>query len=92
MKNLPQLLSRTLAQSDAQPKAPLFVRPLEVGWTYWYLLLLPLCLAVSIVYKSVKCRTMRQVPREALVIFVWIIVCMGFAAGVLAGVVRMLER
>lgn len=94
MKLLTQLLPRILGQADASTpeKAPLFVRPLEVGWKYWYLLLLPLCLAVSVVYKSIKCRTMRQVPREALVIFVWILVGMGFAAGVLAGVVRVLEK
>jgi hypothetical protein len=31
---------------------------------------------------------MRQVPREALVIFVWILVGMAAAAGALAGVVH----
>jgi hypothetical protein len=45
---------------------------------YWVVLMLPLCLAVSVVYKSMKCRYMSQVPWEASVIFVWIIG--GFAA------------
>jgi hypothetical protein len=56
-------------------------------WEMWYLLLVPLCAGVSIVYKSVKCRRMQQVPREALVIFAWIIFAMLAAAAVLAAVV-----
>ena len=49
-----------------------FLDPLPV-WSdkVWPWLLLPLCLAVSVVYKSIKCRSMRQVPREALVITGW---------------------
>ena len=65
-----------------------FVTPLPV-WNYWPLLLLPLTAGVAIVYKSVKCQSMTQVPREALVIFVWILVGMAAAAGALAGVVHL---
>jgi hypothetical protein len=49
-----------------------FLDPLPI-WNYWIILMLPLCLAVSVVYKSMKCRHMSQVPWEASVIFVWII-------------------
>lgn len=49
-----------------------FLQPLPV-WNVWYLLLIPLCAAVSIVYKSVKCAEMREVPREATTIFLWIL-------------------
>lgn len=48
---------------------------------YWWLMLVPLCAAVSVVYKSVRLDDMRQVPRQALEIFVYII-----ASLVLAGV------
>jgi len=64
-----------------------FLYPLPV-WDYWPWLLIPLTAGVAIVYKSVKCQSMRQVPREALVIFVWILVGMAAAAGALAGVVH----
>ena len=65
-----------------------FLYPLPI-WDYWPWLLIPLTAGVAIVYKSVKCQSMRQVPREALVIFVWILVGMAAAAGALAGVVRL---
>jgi hypothetical protein len=64
-----------------------FVYPLPI-WDYWPWLLMPLCAGVAIVYKSVKCRTMNLVPREALVIFVWMLVGFAAAAGALAGVVK----
>ena len=65
-----------------------FVYPLPV-WDYWPWLIIPLTAGVAIVYKSVKCHSMRSVPREALVIFVWILVGMAAAAGALAGVVTL---
>jgi hypothetical protein len=49
-----------------------FLDPLPV-WGYWPLLILPLCIAVAVVYKSMKCSTMSQVPREAGQIVLWII-------------------
>jgi len=64
-----------------------FVYPLPI-WDYWPWLIIPLCAGVAIVYKSVKCQTMKQVPREALVIFVWMLVGFAAAAGALAGVVK----
>jgi hypothetical protein len=64
-----------------------FVYPLPI-WDYWPWLILPLCAGVAIVYKSVKCGTMKEVPREALVIFVWMLVGFACAAGALAGVVK----
>jgi len=61
-------------------------------WDYWYLLLLPLCLAVAIVYKSIRCFSMKQVPREALILFIFILVVMVLTAGALAGLVEVLEH
>lgn len=69
-----------------------FLDPIPI-WadTVWPWLLLPLAAAVSLVYKSVKCRSMRQVPREATAIAFWILFGMVAAAVVLAGVVKALE-
>ena len=66
-----------------------FLDPLPV-WpnTVWPWLLLPLCLAVSVVYKSVRCGSMRHVPREALAATGWIILFMAAAGVTLAVVVR----
>jgi len=64
-----------------------FVYPLPI-WDYWPVLILPLAAAVSIVWKSVKCQSMNRVPKEALQIFVWILVGMLAAGTALAGVVK----
>ena len=59
---------------------PIWVKP----W-FWPLLLLPLCLAVAVVYKCVRCRHPSQVPREAMLLFVTIVVGMILVAAALAG-------
>ena len=68
-----------------------FLQPLPV-WDYWYLLILPLCVAVAVVYKSIKCRTMAEVPAAAATITAWILASFVAAAVVLAVVVRVIER
>ena len=68
-----------------------FMQPLP-AWDVWYLLALPLCAGVSIVYKSIKCREMRQVPREASVIFIMIMLGMISTAAGLYVLMRFLER
>lgn len=60
-------------------------------WSTWWLLLLPLCLGIAIVYKSIRCESMSQVPRQALGLFVFILVVMIIAAAALAGLVLALE-
>lgn len=67
-----------------------FLSPLPV-WNAWPVLLVPLCVAVSIVYKSIKCHEMRDVPRQAFSITLWIIGGMIAAGAVLAGLVRIIE-
>lgn len=71
--------------------APLLVRPLPV-WDYWWLLLVPLCVAIAIVHKSIKCRSMNQVPREAAAITFWIIAGMVGAGAVLLSIVNLVTR
>ena len=65
---------------------PIWVR----NWI-WPLLLLPLCLALSVVYKSIRCREMKRVPREATELFVMIISGMVLAALILAVVARLMD-
>ena len=69
-----------------------FVHPLPGSWNVWPILLLPLCVAVAIVYKSIKCATMDRVPREAAMAFLWILVGMTAAGAVLMGIMELLER
>jgi len=69
----------------------LFLDPLPV-WDYWPWLLIPLAVGISIVYKSIKCKSMSTVPREAGVISLWIVGGMIFAALVLWGVVELVSR
>jgi hypothetical protein len=70
-----------------------FFDPLPIwdrNW-FWALLLVPLCAAVAVVYKSIRCSRMSQVPRESLVLFITIVVGMIVAAAALAGIAAMME-
>lgn len=69
----------------------LFLEPLKV-WDYWPWLLLPLCFAVSVVYKSVRVESMKAVPLEATKTSAWIIAGMAIAAGALLLLVNFLSR
>ena len=84
-----------LALLDTVPPLALaytpFMQPLP-AWDVWYLLAIPLCAAVSIVYKSVRCRSMRKVPREAAKATGWILVGLASAAAVLIAAVELMER
>ena len=68
-----------------------FMHPLP-AWDVWYLLALPLCAAVSVVYKSIRCRSMRKVPVEAAKATGWIIVGLVSAALVLLALVTVMEK
>jgi hypothetical protein len=70
-----------------------FIYPLPI-WTahwIWPLLLLPLCLAVSVVYKGVRCRKVSRVPREATGLFITIVLGMILTAAALAGLAALLD-
>lgn len=87
-------MSILLAAAAAPTSAPsgLFLRPLPIwGDTTWPWLLVPLCIGVAIVYKSIKCRTMKQVPKEATVLTVWILCGMALVAIALAVIVQAME-
>ena len=64
-----------------------FLSPLPI-WDYWYLLIVPLCFGLSVVYKAIRLPSMRQVFRQATVITFWILAAMAAAAFVLVVVVK----
>lgn len=49
-----------------------FLTPMPV-WDYWFWLLLPLALGVAIAYKSTKCATAAAIPREGVLLAIWIV-------------------
>lgn len=54
----------------------LYVDPVELeGWQR-LLLLLPLCLAIAIVYKTTKCDRLRDVPLASVVLWITIVIGM----------------
>jgi hypothetical protein len=66
-----------------------FLKPLPAwGDDVWPWLLLPLCLGVAVVYKSIKCQSMARVPKEAAVLTAWILTGMAIAAVVLGLIVE----
>ncbi len=87
--------SMSLAHPVAQDVFPSryvpFLYPLP-AWHVWYLLAVPLCAAVAIVYKSIRCRSMRKVPKEAAKATFWILVGLVGAAVALALLVELVER
>jgi hypothetical protein len=59
-----------------------FLTPLPV-WDHWVWLIVPLCVGVSVVYKSAKCWKMTEVPRESMKITFYILGAMVMAAAVI---------
>jgi hypothetical protein len=68
-----------------------FLQPAPV-WDYYAWLLVPLCLGIAIVYKSVRCGSMRRVPREAGILFVVILVVMAASSAALGLIIRWLDH
>jgi len=61
--------------------ATLFINPITFGRWQSILLLLPLCLAISVVYKTIKCDNIREIPLASVVSWVTIVVGM-YAVGI----------
>ncbi|MFN9991956.1 MAG: hypothetical protein ACK54H_01320 [Phycisphaerales bacterium] len=53
----------------------LFLDPLPID-DYWYLLLIPISIAIAIAYKAVRVPDMREYPRQVIVLSIQIIVSM----------------
>ena len=76
--------------ATAAPAYVPFMQPLP-AWDYWYLLAVPLCAGVSVVYKSIRCRSMGTVPREAAKATFWILAGLVGAAIALMLLVKAFE-
>ncbi len=59
----------------------LFVSAINVTGTFRWLLILPLCLSIAVVYKTTRCERLREVPPAALTLWVTIVVGM-YAVGI----------
>ncbi|MGD0542054.1 MAG: hypothetical protein ABSB33_11090 [Tepidisphaeraceae bacterium] len=70
-----------------------FIYPLPIWANFWIwpLLLLPLCLAVSVVYKAVRCGSVSRIPREATELFIMIVLGMIVTAAALDGLAALLD-
>ena len=68
-----------------------FLSPLPI-WDYWAWCIIPLAIGVSVVYKSIRCPRMAQVPRQAAEISFYILLCMALAAGILTLIVGYVQR
>lgn len=53
--------------------ASLFVTALELSGRQRLMLMWPLCLAIAIVYKTLRCEKLRDVPSASLVLWVTIV-------------------
>jgi hypothetical protein len=60
--------------------ATLFVHGIPLTGGQRFALLLPLCLSIAVVYKTTRCEHLADVPREALSLWLTIVVGM-FAVG-----------
>lgn len=68
-----------------------FIEPAPL-WDYWPWLALPLCMGISIVYKAIRCADMKRVPKEAAIVFLWIIGVMVAVAAGLMILVKLISR
>lgn len=61
--------------------ATLFVTPIALGGAWRLLLMLPLCLSISIVYKTTRCDRLEELPKAILGLWITIVIGM-FSVGV----------
>ena len=52
---------------------------------YWLLLVIPLVVAISVVYKGTRMKELKMLPRDATIMSVQILFLMVFAAAALGG-------
>lgn len=55
----------------------LFYYPMQLPWNLVLWMVLPLCFSVALVYKTIRVTDIRRLPREALGLFLYIVVGLG---------------
>jgi hypothetical protein len=58
-----------------------FTTAIELTGSQHLILMLPLCLSIAIVYKTTRCRNLREVPAAALILWITIVIGM-YAVGI----------
>ena len=61
--------------------AALFVNPMVLPFNSLLWLLLPLCVSVAVVYKTIRTEYLRRLPQEILVLLVYMLVGLLVLAG-----------
>ncbi|GJQ27253.1 MAG: hypothetical protein HBSAPP02_22850 [Phycisphaerae bacterium] len=56
--------------------ATLFVHPLSITGIGRIAMLAPLCLSVALVYKTIRCERLSEIPKASVVLWVTILACM----------------
>ncbi len=70
--------------------AALFTTGIVLTGPQRLLLMLPLCLAIAVVYKTTRCRDLREVPAAALVLWVTIVLGMSLVGVALWAMYRIM--
>lgn len=70
--------------------AALFTTGIVLTGPQRLLLMLPLCLAIAVVYKATRCRDLREVPAAALVLWVTIVLGMSLVGVALWALYRIM--
>lgn len=53
--------------------AALFVSGFQLSGTQHFLLMLPICLSIAVVYKATRCERLRDIPVASLILWVSIV-------------------
>ena len=56
--------------------AALFTTGIELTGMHRFLLMLPLCLSIAVVYKTTRCTSLKEVPSSAILLWVTIVLSM----------------
>lgn len=56
--------------------AAMFVQPLSITGVGRIAMLAPLCLSVALVYKTIRCERLSEIPKASVVLWVTILACM----------------
>jgi len=87
---VPLRLLASVPQSPAMLPYRPFIDPMPWNDAYWMLTIVPLALAVSTVYRSVRCDDMKQVPGQAVILTAQVVGSMVLVAAVVWAMTRWL--
>ena len=86
-----QFVAESAVGEQSQYRYHPFYEPAPLA-QYSYFLLIPLCIGVAVVYKSVRCKRMSRVPREAIILAAIILAVLFAVQVAMAAVVEISRR